>query len=752
MIVFGPHFFFIFFLLGLGGLENEMRVFSVLSSIILLCSCASHNYSYNKIRKNQTFTVISDNFNDFSVVTKSASTKVEKNNNVANVTHITLDNLKKENLKVQLSHPNYDSIQIDLKRTVRPDALAKDIGLGVFTLGIPIIVDVFKHEFYRISPKTRNFNVHFEFRQSFMLDEYQKISKSNNPTDYENWLKNYPKSNIFQKVVDHKDSLELSIALSKQSESAIDEYLTSHQNSNYLKEAQSIKNEMVSAREMFESAKQKDKVEFYEAFLTKYPKSLHNKDAHRLMVNSAEKSAITSEKLEKMKDYVFNYLIPNESFFIQSEIDDKKRNISLAFDKQLLKKNVKNDPKNQYSEYSNLWKEYISYRNQIPSDYFNFSPSSYQKTISGIVFNKLKENSIKEKQKSFVAKLPIDFQNFTLKNDNENIVISCLDIILNNNENVSGLLKLYDVNYISHYDSKLTENDEVYQLNKYDYKGSEYIALQNIDFEEISFSSGRLNGAIKCYENSKLDFSCNISNGNFKELAYYQNGKLVKTYTITDDLSYEYEFENGENLTIKDFNSKIKQFKDSQKVLSNHLKNDALNEATNEISHGNDIVKDLVYYLDSNPIPGSHNQIETELNKYNDLIKLTKSKVNEFVAEQNEKKRLEYLALINSGNNNSSRNFGENVSNQGNRGPKWQCSRCYELLYTSSKNLKTCYRNCRNGTCLSHDWYEVKSQFPLTQCTECEQISYINSCRGYCGVGTCPKYEGGRLHRWEIIK
>ena len=656
-----------------------------------MSSCASYKYDYNKSIKNLRFSITSDNLNDYNVTTSDNRTDTRTFN--TNTKEIRLANLKKDNLNVQLTHPNYETVNIQLKRTVRPDALAKDIGLGIFTFGIPIIVDVFKNEFYRISPKTKSFNVHFEFKQSFMSDEYQKIAKSTNPTDYQNWINNYPKSNIFQKVLDHKDSLELSIALSKESETAIDLFIASHQTSNYLKEAQGIKDEMVAAREMFEASKKSDNVESYEAFLLKYPKSLHNKDAHRLLVNAAEKISIASNNLGKLKDYVFTYLIPNESFFNKSEVEEKKRKISETFDKQILKHNIKNDPKNQYVEYSNLWKEYISYRNQIPSDYFNFSPSSYQKTISGIVFNKLKENSTKEKQKSLVAKLPIDFPNFNLKNDNENIVISCLDIILNNNENVSGLLKLYDVNFISHYDSKLTENDEVYQLNKYDYKGSEYIALQNIDFEEISFSSGRLNGPIKCYENSKLDFSCNTSNGNFKELAYYQNGKLVKTYTITDDLSYEYDFENGVNLTINDFNTKIKDFKEVQKTISNYLKNNLLNEATNEFNRGNLILKDLQYYSSENPIPVAQKQIQTETNNYTQLFKLTKEKVNEYALKEQEKRRKEQEA--------ARQNYNNNLNNSMNS-KQYTCSWCGRLfsgfgISRKCQKDKPLYQGCGLG-------------------------------------------------------
>ena len=92
---------------------------------------------------------------------------------------------------------------------------------------------------------------------------------------------------IYEKVLDQKDSLELTIALFQETENAIDEYIASHQSSTYLPEAIKIKEEMVAARELFAKTKTENTVASYENYLSKFPRSLNNKEAHKLLTIAA---------------------------------------------------------------------------------------------------------------------------------------------------------------------------------------------------------------------------------------------------------------------------------------------------------------------------------------------------------------------------------------------------------------------------------------------------------------------------------
>jgi hypothetical protein len=524
---------------------------------IFLSSCASYKYNGSKERrKNNYVTITSDNLRDYTVEYSSDQKKSEQVNSSSK--EISINELKKKNLSLTLTNPIYDPISIQLERTVRPIALSKDIALSIFTFGIPVIVDVFNPDFYMLKKSSRKVSVHFEYKQSYMKEEYDKISKSKKPSDFENWIKNYPKSTIKQKVIDHKDSLELSIALSKETETAIDDYISSHQQSNYLKEAQSIKNEMVAAREMFESTKSTNTVSSYEAFLAKYPRSLHNTEAHRKLVLAAEKLALSSGMITSMQDYIIRYLDIEKSYFSSKELDEKKIAISKAIDAQLIKDNIKKDPKKVYQEYSNLWKAFNQLKNEVPQDYLPDLQStlSYQSKICDLIFTQLKDANTSDKQKVLVDKIAGDFPQLDLYEKNKNILIT----VLENTNNSTGSVKLFNVGYMPHYFNNMSERDALIGRNFYQYKNNDFEALQNIAYEEISLANGQLNGVVKCFQNNNLDLSLNLSNGDPKEISYHQNGKLVKTlYFLPNYKTYNYEFENGVNLTLQELDKKINE-------------------------------------------------------------------------------------------------------------------------------------------------------------------------------------------------
>lgn len=525
--------------------------------VLLFTSCASYKYKgFKEFKKNTSITLTADNLNEFEIINFSDNKSISKIN--GGTGKVGIYPLKKKKLNIVLQNPIYDPINIKLERTVRPIALSKDIALGIFTFGIPVIIDAFNPDFYMLKKSSRNINVHFEYKQSYMKEEFDKISKSKNPSDFENWIKNYSKSTIKEQVIDHKDSLELSIALSKETESAIDDYISLHQQSNYLKEAQAIKNEMVAAREMFESAKTSNTVGSYEVFLEKYPRSLHNTEAHKKLVLAAEKEALNSGSSVVMKDYIIKYLDVQKSYLNSEELDENKIAISKAIDNQLVKDNIKNDSKKNYQEYSNLWKAFKQLKNEISQDYLpNLQLTlSFQPKICDLIFTYLKDANTTDKQKVLIDNITRDFPQLDLYEKDKNVLVT----VIENANNSSGSVKLFNVSYLPYYFNNMSESDVLIGRSQYQYKNNDYQALKNITYEEISIANGQLNGAIKCFQNDNLDFSLNIINGNPKEISYHQNGKLVKTlYFLPNYKTYEFEFENGVNLSLKSLDSKIEE-------------------------------------------------------------------------------------------------------------------------------------------------------------------------------------------------
>ena len=162
---------------------------------------------------------------------------------------------------ILLTHPNYEPIYLDIKRTPRASALFKDIGLGLLTLGIPIIVDIHNSDFYKISNKSKFITVNFKYKESFIYDEFNKIRNSQNPEVFDIWITRFSKSvgsgndfrvGVFELVklaTNTKDSIELSIVLSnlpKENQMAIavlEKFIQTHQSSIYQKKALDIQSD-----------------------------------------------------------------------------------------------------------------------------------------------------------------------------------------------------------------------------------------------------------------------------------------------------------------------------------------------------------------------------------------------------------------------------------------------------------------------------------------------------------------------------
>jgi hypothetical protein len=603
---------------------SHSAIFLVIT--ILFTGCASVNYKNR--RQNNVFAIYSDNFNEYkiSIKTEDAGFTVEKGprleitkfnkskqnqNTVKEVVttkhtppndksnEIVMHNFRKEGIKINLSHPYYDTIQLEIKRKIRPGALAKDIGLSLFTLGLPLLVDGFKSDFYKIKKESRVFRVHFEYKQSYMRDEYMKIANSMEPQYFNEWIAKFPKSNLLKTAINTKDSVELVIAISKGQESAIDEFISSHNGSNFLNQAVSMKKDMSDARELFKNACIDNTVESYEDFLLNYPNSLHNKEAHLKLVDAAEKRALESRSSEKIVEYITKYLKPNAHYitelsleeknwsigksesdikFVSSQkLDDKKSRLTKALDELMIKELGALNSNIDYSAYSKMWKKYISLAdNKDIKPFINsFSQTeSYSDEICDVLFNTLKEANTKEKQKVWEEKTLSDFPKFDslpyMVSSNGKIINNIFIRVLDLQKKGTGIIKLYDINFLKHHNPSIK--------TKYTFKDQTYECLSNINIEELNFSKGKLSDTYRAFRDNVIDFSITIKereNSYIRDISYYQNGKLVNTTYYPDDYNdyfnpyepgsklnlndYSYEFENGINITLKGLEQKNKE-------------------------------------------------------------------------------------------------------------------------------------------------------------------------------------------------
>jgi hypothetical protein len=710
--------------------------------ISILSSCASYNYSSSEDR---SIKITSDNLPDFQVFSPRTSNKLSTASN--GVARPRIEKLKKDYLTVLLSHPNYDPQLIYIKRVPRAKALAKDIGLGVFTFGIPVLVDVFNSDFYKVSPKTKEFNIHFEFKQSYMTEEYVKIKDSKNPEDLKTWLSKYIKSVHFQEATDKKDSLELSIALFQETESAIDEFIASHQSSNYLSQAQKIKDEMVAARELFAKSKTENTVTSYENFLQKYPRSLHNKEAHKLLTEAAEKVAINSLNSTSMVNYMKTYLIPNALFFNTTELDLRKSKISKAIDAQLIKDNIKTDPKKTYDYYSNLWKSYINMRDQGLEPYLNHLEQTYGylSKICDVLFVKVKEANTLEKQSSLIAKINLDFPSLDIYDATKNPIITTLE----NMQKGTGIVKLFNVGYLPHYFNNMSERNSLIGRDFYTYKDSTYASLKGITYEEISFSNGFLNGISKAYQGNQLDFALNmINNSGEKSISYYQNGALVlSTFFPTNEIPYYYEYENGTNITLKVISDVLDKLTVMESNIKSYTKSKNYEQIGIELQKWESIYAPALDLISKNPIPKdkAYTPLMAKTNSISSLAKIAIANKDAEEKAAQEKRTRELLALWSSMSNSSSSSgsvstySGGSSSNNTSSKTKGSCRICKGTGECKRCNVKV-QKNYLDDRCSTKANEVMNSGNVL--CSQCFGYGYEQVMASKCdcpnGIGYCP--------------
>ncbi len=543
-----------------------MFKFLLLGLGFMLYGCASHNYSERKINNNNSVFLKTNRPNYFHLKAKNLKKEdplskllyfPRHDDSLGNLCYqLVIDKLSKKNLSLTLTNNVLDTIHLKLTRIPRTEALIKDIALSLFTLGIPLIIDLQKPEFYKLSKKSRVTHVELNFKQTYMSGEYDKISNSTNVNDFQNWLNLYTYSHIHNKVLNHKDSLEMYQAIAKESEEAINDFINTHKESIYLNKAMVLKKEMENARISFANAKEQNTVDSYETFLFNFPQSLHNSEAHRLLVFAYEKYALNSGSVNLMIKYVNNYLKSNKFYFNTDELSKLNNDFSKGLDDMIIKENIiPSDPSEKYEAYSKLWKQYIHVLSQTPTELLNdlIKTKSNRIQISNLIFEKIKQIDTYEKQLNLVSSINNDFPNLNI--ENENVILT----ILKHAENISGFVKLFDVNFLEYYfHEKITEGDRFIGYDSYYYKTKEYKSLQNITSEEITFHNGEIAGKTRAYNNSNIVFSINCSQSNVNEIQYYQNGKLVKTIFFEgNQSSYNYEFENEINLTLQNLNQQI---------------------------------------------------------------------------------------------------------------------------------------------------------------------------------------------------
>lgn len=222
-----------------------------------LASCASHKYSSFERIANQTAS-FRTNATNAEVAIKGSNFDIQRNfiSSPSGTTgNLVLPTLKKKNLKLVVTAPDYEPQILILKRRVRPKALLKCLGLSYFTWGIPLLIDHFRSDFYQLHPNSQSVAINMNYSDAFYRRKLDELRGSDDPSIFVTYISNYPNSPFREDAIRLMDEVEYKLALEEGTQKAMERYISSHPNSHLLDEAKAEAAKVTAKRA-------KDEVEF----------------------------------------------------------------------------------------------------------------------------------------------------------------------------------------------------------------------------------------------------------------------------------------------------------------------------------------------------------------------------------------------------------------------------------------------------------------------------------------------------------
>lgn len=523
------------------------KIFLLLILYSVLSSCSSIFYT-NRV-KNNTFSIVT-NIDNYRV----SFPKAQGRSYVSNGKHFshTLPKLRQRYLTVEISKENYETQKVKLKKTVRLAPLIIDVASFPLTLGTPLLIDVFKSDFYKLKNVSQNININLVHTQSYMLTQFNNIKATKNPEVLSKFILDYPYFSGINQVVELRDSLEFVDAISSNDEKKIKMFIQTRTTSKFIPEATKIEAALIESRVQFEKAKLENTIVGLENFIRTYPKSIQIEEARRLLVERAEKNAYDKKQSADLIKFWNSYLIPNQEYLKNNDYWNKKlqleSRIATYIESELKDKD--------YSYHVSHYAKYLALdKNNLEEDDLIVISNTYRKQLSGILFKELVEKKSLAEQKLFTQKVSEGFPS----------LYSGQDIFLNvleNYDNKNGKVTLFNTNYCS---LEFKNNRSKYKntptyLFTYNY--------QKINFEQaqvsqiLNFHQNYLRGTQEIVTKDGFTFRMNVSDFRITEEEIYLNNSKIGSnhYDFNGKFLYKYEFENGVNLTLRSLDNEIKLY------------------------------------------------------------------------------------------------------------------------------------------------------------------------------------------------
>jgi hypothetical protein len=517
--------------------------------------------------------------------------------------YFAINTFKNPNLfktKLIVSKENYDSEVVEIRKSPRAGVLICDICL--FTPLSPI-VDMWNPNFYKISSKSKKIEVTLKFSQKYIDQEFVKIQKTKTKEPLTTFLNRFPGSNRTEEIKFKIDSLDFQAALLKNTEESIDVYILEHPNTIYTSEALKIQEEYKISRLEYERVIKSEILSDYTDYLSRFPRTFYKSPIINKMVGLAFNDLNESDSLKVLLNFNENFLLKHKEILKIEDFYKMSQQLSKLIDDRIISENnIKGINLLEY--YFNVWNQ----SNVLADKYENLN----------YALGKVPEKQVSEltKSKKFKEKLDREMPELMLqdiskldseknqkeyfekyqklipdeyKSSNKRVINPLLFNALSKVSSFSGKVKLYGYSYTVDRLSSLgvTDNfkpiltidsligrNERYTLDwrkvnvfvPFKHKG---VLIDNTkaNKEELTLEHGKI-VEIKLFKDNDLLSISKFAKDSIYEISYYTEGKLFlqKFYSndkdyyninTRDKLKYLFEFSNGENITLKEFEKKV---------------------------------------------------------------------------------------------------------------------------------------------------------------------------------------------------
>lgn len=539
--------------------------------VVLISSCASFNYRNSKQKKENNTFILHTNVADVQVRMVNTGDVIGNTTKRDNSLTYSFESLKRKYCFFELSKENYETKIIKIRRAPRVQPIVIDVLLSPISYALPIIIDPFRPDFYKIAKSSKNRTVNLDFSQEFMMREFYNISGDNNPQTFQSYIDTYPYSDYVQAAVTKRDSLSLSIAIKSESKDSIDIFINTHKESEFIADAKKAIANLSKIKQAYNDAIKKDSVEVYDRFIDDYPNTKYTKIIVEKLLDVAYRNVISENSSKETFDYIQSYLVLHEGD-IEPRMFEKRFNdaIELLQNQIIAESNVFS---NNYDKNSDKWKKYQQYKSSCLKIKTLPKIESVKKDICNELLLLLQSTNDAANQNKLFQKVSKDFPNLSLNND---IVKTILDGSINKNGKIQlhnpayliGLLNSISISNsyaLRYFLDNLSELKEHYSSDSF-----------TID---LSYSHGSLQSVSVFSPNEKKIGIAFENDRKPIEFAYYNNGMVVSKYFVNNGCDYIFEFDGKTNKTLSAINEIVSK---GELLLKEKKYVDAVTYYTNE--------------------------------------------------------------------------------------------------------------------------------------------------------------------------